>query len=69
MTIDTKEKRFEDIIEDSLLKNKYIKRNSNNFNKEVAIDIELIIQFLKISQYEIWGKLKKYTELIHSIKL
>lgn len=36
MTIDTKEKRFEDIIENSLLKNKYIKRNSNNFNKAIV---------------------------------
>ena len=52
MTIDIKEKQFENDIESSLLKNDYVKRKSENLDKKLIIDPELFFEFLQKSQKE-----------------
>lgn len=59
MTIDIKEKQFENHIEKVLLDSGYIKRNSTNFDKKYAIDFEIFIEFIKDAQLESWKKLQE----------
>ncbi|CUR51344.1 Helicase, type I site-specific restriction-modification system restriction subunit [Nitrosotalea devaniterrae] len=65
MTIDVKEKQFENHIESILLENGYLKRTSDKFERQRALDSELFIQFLKESQPDSW----KLLEEIHGSDL
>ncbi|MBI4708265.1 MAG: hypothetical protein HY761_10145 [Candidatus Omnitrophica bacterium] len=57
---DTKEINFEDTVFDFLgSSNLYTTRNSNNFNLEYGLDIELLEQFIRETQPETWQKLQK----------
>jgi len=57
MPIKTKEIIFESEIEYSLLKNGYIKGNSEDYNREYAVDTALLFKFLRESQPKEWKKL------------
>jgi type I restriction enzyme, R subunit len=59
MTIDNKEKQFENSIESTLLGGGYIKRDSSDLNKEYIIDSELFFQFIQDSQKDKWQKLQE----------
>jgi len=59
MPIDTSEKRFEDSIEDELLKSGYRKQDSAKFNKELALDHELFFEFIQQSQNEKWLQIEE----------
>ena len=58
MTIDVTEKQFEDLIENSLLNSGYVK-GTENYDRKLAIDHEILIQFIKKSQKENWDKLEE----------
>ena len=58
MTIDVREKIFEDQIEKELLNGGYVSRLAKDFDPVIALDIELIIRFLKLSQPESLEKLE-----------
>ncbi len=56
----TSEKTFEESIEQSLIDNGgYTIGNIDDYNKEVALDIPTVIQFLKTTQPKEWKKLEK----------
>lgn len=56
----TKEIDFEDTVFDYLKESKlYTTRNSNNFNLEYALDIELLEQFIRDTQPGTWQKLER----------
>lgn len=56
----TKEIHFEDTVFDFLKESKlYTTRNSNNFNLEYVLDIELLEQFIRNTQPETWQKLQR----------
>lgn len=57
MTIDVKEKQFENHIENYLINHNYVKRISENFDKTRSLDSILFIDFLKKSQPEKWKEL------------
>ncbi len=59
MTLDLGEGKFEAAIEDFLLRNGYIKRSSEDLNKIIALDAELIIKFIKESQLHSWKRLEE----------
>jgi len=59
MTISIKEKEFENHIEETLLKSGYKKRFSSNFDKELALDRELVLEFIKNSQSNSWKKIQE----------
>ena len=51
MKTNTKEIGFEDFIEDELLVlHKYKARTTANFDKKLAMDTELVVQFVKIGR-------------------
>jgi len=63
MTIGHKEEDFEDAIEKVLLDNGYEQRFPKDFDKELFLDSELFIRFVKDTQPESWKKLlEDYTE-------
>ncbi|KPU42706.1 type I restriction enzyme [Oxobacter pfennigii] len=52
-----KEKAFEDAIEEYLItKGGYEKGNPQNFNREVALDKETLINFIKLTQQKKWER-------------
>lgn len=56
----TKEINFEEAIEQHLIENEnYIKGDSDNFNKEFALDTKLLFEFIKATQSKEWEKLHK----------
>jgi len=57
MTIDIKEKQFENHIETSLIMSGYKKRNSEDFDYNIPLDSKLFVQFLKETQPKKWEKL------------
>ena len=59
MTIKISEKKFEESIESTLLKDGYIKRNSSDFDNDNIIDSELFFKFIQDSQKEKWQKLQE----------
>ena len=59
MTIDISEKKFEENIESTLLKDGYIKRNPSDFDREYILDSELFFKFLKDSQKEKYIQLQE----------
>lgn len=57
---DVKEKRFEQDIEEYLItKGGYIKGSSKNFNRELALDTNTFISFIKNSQPKTWERYEK----------
>ena len=52
MISDTSEKSLEALIEEGLLRGGYIKRTSNDYNKEYALDEGVLRQFLEDTQRE-----------------
>jgi|APSaa5957512535_1039671.scaffolds.fasta_scaffold10568_2 type I restriction enzyme, R subunit len=58
MTIKVTEKQFEDLIEKYLLDSGYVK-GTNNYDVKLAIDYEILIQFIQKSQKEKWKKLRE----------
>ena len=66
MAVDHSEKRLEEAIEESLLKNGgYTKGHSQDFNKAYALDTKTLFNFLKETQRHKWKELKK----IHGNKI
>ena len=58
--IDTKERRFEEDIENYLLNsNGYLKGNQKNYNRERAIDLSKLIAFIKATQPKEWQKYER----------
>ena len=62
--MDTTERRFEEEIEYYLLnigeeKNRYIKGNSQNYNRELAMDTGAVIDFIRSTQSKEWALLTK----------
>ena len=58
---DIREKRFEDDIESFFCTTGgYAKRNPKVFNRELALDIETLLSFIKQSQPKKW---ERYTKL------
>ncbi|MBS5951515.1 MAG: type I restriction endonuclease subunit R, partial [Clostridium sp.] len=52
-----KEKAFEEAIEDYLItKGGYVKGNPKNFNRELAIDVDTLIDFIKKTQPKKWER-------------
>lgn len=58
MTITAVEQQLEDIIEEKLLESGYNK-GTENYDRKLAIDYEILIQFLEKSQKEKWGKIQE----------
>ncbi len=58
MTIEITEKQFEDHIEKVLLDSGYIK-GTENYDRKLAVDYEILIQFIQNSQKEKWNKLSE----------
>lgn len=58
MTIKVTEKQFEDLIENSLLDSGYVK-GTENYDRKLAIDYEILIQFIKKSQKKNWDRLEE----------
>lgn len=57
ITLEYKEKRFEEDIESSLLKKGgYIKGDMRTYNAERAIDLDLLIKFIKGTQLKEWQR-------------
>ncbi len=59
MTIAISEKKFEESIESTLLKNGYIKRNPFDLDKEYLLDSDLFLKFLEDSQIEKYLQLQE----------
>src|SRR5215208_2156746 len=59
MTLDLGEGKFEAAIEEALVKNGYVRRTSENLSKTLALDIEIIIRFMKKSQPQSWKRLEE----------
>ena len=59
MTIDDSEKGFEDSIEAVLLNGGYKKRESKNFDKELAIDPEILFEFIQKTQNKKWLQIQE----------
>ncbi len=57
MTIDIREKEFENHIGSTLVAGGYISRTGENFDRKLALDTTLVIQFLKNSQPQSWKEL------------
>lgn len=62
--MDTTERRFEEEIEYYLLnigkeKDRYIKGNPQNYNRELAMDTGAVIDFIKSTQSKEWTLLTK----------
>lgn len=56
-----KEKVLQYHIIDKLVSEQgYITRNTNDFNKKIAVDKELVIKFIKESQKDEWQKMEEY---------
>ena len=60
MHIDYKEKRFEEDIQSFMLNNGgYIKGDMQNYDKEKALNLNLLIQFIKDTQPKAWERFDK----------
>ncbi len=60
MAIETKEINFEQAIEEYLLSTKeYTKGNSKDFNRELALDTQAVIDFVKMTQEDKWALMTK----------
>ncbi|MCL2115040.1 MAG: type I restriction endonuclease [Methanobrevibacter sp.] len=59
MTTNTSEKNFQKEIINHFASTSYLKRDSTNFSKDIAIDIELTLKFIKTTQKNEWNKFKK----------
>ena len=59
MTSKTSEKNFQNEIINHFTSTSYLKRNSINFSKDIAIDPELTLKFIKTTQESEWNKFKK----------
>ena len=58
MKTNTKEKGFEDFIEEYLIKNNgYVERKPSAYDKALCFDTELVLEFIKTSQAKEWQKL------------
>ncbi len=56
-----KEKVLQYHIIEKLVQNQdYIQRHTNNFDRKIAVDKELVIKFVKESQKDEWQKMEKY---------
>ena len=64
MPSDTSEKGLEIIIENSLLANGWIKRHYTDFNREHAIDIEMLKAFLTATQNDIVERSKIFSDTL-----
>ncbi|MBU1044089.1 MAG: DEAD/DEAH box helicase family protein [Candidatus Omnitrophica bacterium] len=60
------EKAFEELIEQSLLVDGgYVKGDPTNFNRDLAIDTSVLLQFIKETQKDVWEEL----ESIHNAEI
>ena len=60
MQIDYKEKRFEEDIQSFMLNSGgYIKGDMKNYDKEKALNLNLLIQFIKDTQPKAWERFDK----------
>ncbi len=58
MNKQTTEKAFEELIEENLIKNGgYIKGDPEKYNRELALDVEILLTFIKNTQKKEWEKL------------
>lgn len=62
MSVECMEKNFEDSIENCLLSNDagYVKGDAKSFNKDIGIDKNVLIKFIKETQEKEWEKLTKF---------
>ena len=58
MTITVTERQFEDLIEKTLLNSGYV-NGTENYDRKLAIDYEILLQFIQKSQKEKWKKLQE----------
>ena len=57
MTMETKEKNFENDIEAYLLQyGGYVKGNQNTYDKERAIDMPVLLSFIETTQPKVWKR-------------
>lgn len=56
--MDTTEKGFETLIEDSLLTAGYVKRSPKDFALPLLLDLEVLVEFVKATQPQEWAKLE-----------
>ena len=56
MTSQTTERAFEDAVEYTLLENGWKKTDVSGWNVETAIFAERVIDFIKTTQSDVWGK-------------
>jgi type I restriction enzyme R subunit len=53
------EEKFERDIELSLIiKNKFVKRTPSDFDPELCLDPDMLLDFIRTTQHEEWKKLK-----------
>ncbi len=58
MPTNTKEKGFEQFIEDFLVKkNKYVQRKPGNYHKAPCVDAEMVLEFIHKTQPDAWERL------------
>lgn len=53
------EKQFESEIEGHLLANGWVKGNPASYDRELGLDVEQLVEFVKTSQPDVWTKLVK----------
>lgn len=58
MPVDTSEKDFEASIEEYLLENGYVSRRPEQYDRNLCLDPEMLIQFIISTQPRTWEKLK-----------
>ena len=56
MTTDTREKRFQEDFYTYLEDTGYVKRTTDSYNVGTCLDVELVLKFIKSTQYNQWKK-------------
>ena len=59
MTTDTREKKFQEDFYTYLEDTGYVKRTTDNYNVSTCVDVELVLKFIKSTQY---NQLKKFAQ-------
>ncbi len=56
MPVHINEANFEDLIEQALLDQGYLKRAPADYDRELCLDPELVLQFIQATQPRTWGR-------------
>lgn len=68
MTIDIKEKQFENHVENTLVASGYIRRNTTNFDRILALDTGLVLSSSKRHSPNLGRNLTKFMVQSYSAK-